>query len=367
MIEYFRVAVIAGAAWVYMGLAAAKYFQMTSCSLWCPDYLETAEEQISFSGWQNARWHSARSDLVRLIANFLILMGVAGTGAFPAWFALFPDSISGYAVGFSFLVFFSLILSVIVDWFLVSRSVRALKDRKHIRMQYMLSQLASILCIGFGIDIAVSAFCFPVKWGVSTSGGIAISAAALVLYRFVLLGVRKLLECGKETQEAELSEEEMFAAGIHEEMLRRNKHGIWKFILTAVQYGCIVLFLMQIVWIIEVGAAREIHTLRDLLDGKCSIVVMTAACVFCLENIQVFMNIGTWQCLAAADSTAVRAGYGRSLRSLLIRSASLQELNEDPFIEFLGRNPLLLRIRIPRIDEEIRHMEEEHGREKHSD
>ena len=221
----------------------------------------------------------------------------------------------------------------------------------------------SIICIGFGIDLAVFAFCFPVKWGVSTSGAIAISAAALALYRLLILGIRELLDRIKYTQEDLLSDEETHAAELHDEALRKKKHWIWKYALTVVQYVCIVLFLMQVVWIIEVGAAREIRTIRDLLDGKGSIVMIITACVFELELLQLFGNIGTWQRMAGADMAVVRAGYGKGLRSLLIRTASLQRLSNDPLIEILGRNPLFLRIRISEIDKEIKHTEEKHEEE----
>ena len=123
MIEYFRVAVIAGAAWVYMGLMAAKFFQIQSCTSCCLDYLEGTEERITLLRLQNARLYSARNDLVRLLADFLILIGVAATGAFPAWFSLFPDSIPGFALGFAVLIFFSLTLSIVVDWVMASRYI----------------------------------------------------------------------------------------------------------------------------------------------------------------------------------------------------------------------------------------------------
>ena len=374
MIEYFRVAVIAGAAWVYMGLMAAKFFQIQSCTSCCLDYLEGTEERITLLRLQNARRYSARNDLVRLLADFLILIGVAATGAFPAWFSLFPDSIPGFALGFAVLIFFSLTLSIVVDWVMASRYMSAAKDRKQICRQYIHKQFMSIVCIGFGIDIAISAFCFPVRWGVSTSVAIAISAATLILYRFLLLGVRELLEHRKDRQEDAFSNEENVfsdeeerAAELHDEALRRKKHRIRKYALTALQYVCIVLFLIQVVWIIEEGAPREIRTVRDLLEGKGSIVITITACVLWLEIVQIYGNIAAWQRLSGADLAVVRAGYGKGLRSLLIRTASLQQLSSDPFAEILGRNPLLLRVRVPEIDQEIKHTEEEHGREKHSD
>ena len=367
MIEYFRVAVIAGAAWVYMGLVAAKYFQIQSCISSCPDYLGATEARTNLIRLKDARLYSAHNDMIRLITDFLILMGVAGTRAFPAWFSLFPDSISGYMIGFAFLICFSLTLSVVVDWIRVSRDMSAAKNKKQICRQYIHKQFMSIICIGFGIDLAVSAFCFPVKWGVSTSGAIAISAAALALYRLLILGIRELLDRRKYTQEDLLSDEEAHAAELHDEALQKKKHRIWKYALTVVQYVCIVLFLMQVVWIIEEGAPREIRTIRDLLEGKGAIVVMITACVLWLEIVQIYGNIAAWQRLSGADLAVVRAGYGKGLRSLLIRTASLQQLSSDPFAEILGRNPLLLRVRIPEIDKEIKHTEEEHGREKHSD
>ena len=132
-----------------------------------------------------------RFELIRRTADGALLASFLLSGLCPLWFGLFRSTPLGYFTGCISLVFLTLTVSVLVDWFPVKESCRLAGRQAPSYSSFLARQLRSLFLVECWLGAAWLVFLVLEPTGIHVLVRIAAAAGALLLCRWVVLWVRK--------------------------------------------------------------------------------------------------------------------------------------------------------------------------------
>ena len=162
MPEYYRIAILTGAAWIFAGHLFLKIRRK------CP-----------------------AAGFIRPAADFLILLVLFLSPFFSFWFSWPPQHYAAFVIRFDELVLYSLLVSLITDWFIRWKYYRQARIDREKMQKFFLRDLFSVLIISSGILLFTGFTVLLSRIGASIPAQVLLPVAALLLIRhFFLLLLR---------------------------------------------------------------------------------------------------------------------------------------------------------------------------------
>lgn len=162
MHEYYRIAILTGAAWIFAGHLFLKIRRK------CP-----------------------AAGFIRPAVDFLILLVLFLSPFFSFWFSRPPQLYAAFVIRFDELVLYSLLVSLITDWFLRWKCYRQARIGREKMRKFFLRDLFSVLIISSGILLFTGFTVLLSRMKASIPVQILLPVIALLLIRhFFLLLLR---------------------------------------------------------------------------------------------------------------------------------------------------------------------------------
>ena len=192
MTQYYRIAAVAAAFWIYAGLIAAKIFRIRKLSCFFPAssgrFCLPADDELLIV----SRRKQLRREILRLCADFLVFLILFLPPLYTVFFSHPSISYAGFVVRFSLLAACSLIVSVIVDRVLRRKHCRDSGAGRDTRLKDFIREVVTVLIAALGITVFSGVTFLSVLAGASIPLQILLSAAALAGYRSVFLLIRRI-------------------------------------------------------------------------------------------------------------------------------------------------------------------------------
>lgn len=231
MTQYYRIAVITGAAWIYAGLITGKLLRIRKTS----------------------RTDPLKKEIIRLSIDFLILLVLFLSPFYEFWFTRSPKQYVSFVIRFSELIFDSLLISMPIDRILRQKYYKSANIQKKERLNEGLRNATSTLVVAYGLVLFEGTTVLTYHIGLSIPFQIFLPSVILLFYRVLFLLIHHL------------------RTGINAFHLRNSS-------IRILQYEIAVAFWIQIVVHIENNNFPKIRGIPDATAAAlCIIVLVTGA------------------------------------------------------------------------------------------
>ena len=405
MVTCFQIIILAGAVMSYGLVLPALVLRIRACRSPAPPWSESLCAQKSAAGCVKSRRDRLKDELVRKLADLVILMAVMLSGAFTGWLSRFGNSFGSGLAGFSVFVAFSLILSIAVDWFLLMRRDRDRYRERGAKLRFFNREMVSILLIEAGIDIVLGCVSYLEKVQADDAASVVIVSFALMLYRALFLILQNTRRHFQELPESELTarlmkiladkgfkaegilirsgnsaadkygiclrglirrylvldrgiicflEEDEICAIVGQRLeMSRRRNQERKYLIRALQGAAVMLCAFVLIRQMEMYRAGELVV--QMSATEMLRIILPAVLAFAsVSALQLVRNAVIRKIMLEADRKVVADGNGAALKNALIITAGTDDLYQHPLCELLRGEPGFLPVRIPEIEKYIK-------------
>ena len=406
MLAHFRIVLLAGGTDAFAMSLCLLILRIRACGRTVPSWTGEQYDPRTIREYAGRRRKQLFFEVLRLTFDFIAFRIVMLSGIYNSWFRLFPDSLGGFAFGFSFLITFTLIVSVAVDGLLLRLANRSGATERREEQNFFYREGLSILLVETGMAIVLVCIYGMERLHAGIPLTVIVSFLALMAFRALFLRLRNskrnyqelpdselrerlenLLEgngyhvqrilvriggtdsatygvrlqgVGKKTLVLDrsiirlLNEEEICTAVMHR--VQMEKQGIRMLIrmIRGLQIAVTVISLCIVLQLVD-SSGREADAALKGTNDPIWLVSYVAGCYAAVMILQMTRNLGIRGMMLNADKAASEKDDGCSLRSALIRTTEPEMLNPDPVYEMVTDKPEFLPFRLNRKEQKNRY------------
>lgn len=405
MFTRFRISLLIGSLIIFTASSALRFLRLRGYDRPVPAWAKEPSNSYVIREYTKRRKTQLYSELIRLGFDFCICLFILLSGVYSSWFRLFPGSLAGFSAGFSFLISFTLLASVAVDWLQLRILGGSRSMEPQDKLRFFNQEILSILLIEIGINIVLVCIWSLKKIRAGVLLIVIVSFLALLIYRMILFLLKNTKRHFQELPESELktrlitllarngyriqrvlvraggnasasygvdlhrlrrqslvldrslictlTEEEIYSVVMYHLEMKRQKLWPREWMFRGAQGAAIVVSAsILLAYIKSYSRLGDIALsgMQDLLHLSVPFIGCFAVTVF----LQSWRNLKMNRMMMNADQAVISKGYGQYLRNALIQTSEMETLNPEPTYELLINKPEFLPCRIEKIDQALR-------------